>query len=214
MTDKNIDLEQPNINLISQGEGFSQDKEIGVEIEIEKGSKIGKFKDAEALLSAYNNLQSDYTKKCQALSQLQKDCEDKGLTKSPEQVQEEWEAKVKSFFETNEKARKYEKDLAKIIIEDKAIATSDNPLDKAWDKFLKDNFVFKEELVKDENFLQEYILSNKEIKNKIIRDYFSQLNSDINPTLISTQRGSKTFLTPLSRPKSLKEAGKLVEDMF
>lgn len=41
-----------------------------------KTGSLGKFKDAQALLFAYNNLQSDYTKKCQALSLIQKKIKD------------------------------------------------------------------------------------------------------------------------------------------
>jgi len=34
---------------------------------------MGKFKSVQALMDAYNNLQAEFTKKCQKLSQLQKD---------------------------------------------------------------------------------------------------------------------------------------------
>ena len=36
------------------------------------GSPIGKFKDANALLSAYNSLQAEFTKKCQKLADYEK----------------------------------------------------------------------------------------------------------------------------------------------
>ncbi len=53
--------------------------------EKETGSTLGKFKDAQTLLDAYNNLQSDYTKKCQALSSLQKNLkENEAVEPSPE----------------------------------------------------------------------------------------------------------------------------------
>ncbi len=211
---KKIDLEQPEKVLNSQGEEVSQKTEDRVELNEIEGSKYGKFRDAETLLNAYNNLQSDYTKKCQALSQLQKECEDKGLNKSPEQLSKDWEEKVKSFFEANVKAKKYEKDLANIIMQDKEIASSDNPLDNAWNKFLKENFMDKDELALDEDFLQKYIYSNNKIKNKIMEDYFSVLSLGDAPTLISAQRGSKTFLSPPNKPKTIKEAGKIAEDLF
>ena len=35
------------------------------------GSPIGKFKSVEALYSAYNNLQAEFTRKCQKLSELE-----------------------------------------------------------------------------------------------------------------------------------------------
>ena len=66
------DLEQPQIQIEnSQGEEISQQNN-GAEVQGDLGSKLKKFKDVDALVSAYNNLQSDYTKKCQALSSLQK----------------------------------------------------------------------------------------------------------------------------------------------
>ena len=72
------ELEQPKQELQAQGEDFSQ-KESGANA-VENGSigdqsisKYGKFKDVESLLSAYNSLQSDYTKKCQALSTLSRE---------------------------------------------------------------------------------------------------------------------------------------------
>lgn len=52
--------------------------------EDEQMSFLGKFKDAESLAVAYNNLQSDYTKKCQTLSSLQKKLKEKVDEQIPE----------------------------------------------------------------------------------------------------------------------------------
>ena len=38
----------------------------------EKAGSHGKFKDADTLLSAYNSLQAEFTRKCQRLSALEK----------------------------------------------------------------------------------------------------------------------------------------------
>ena len=46
--------------------------EEGTTCSQEVNGSLGKFKDAESLLSAYNNLQAEFTRKCQKLSQLQK----------------------------------------------------------------------------------------------------------------------------------------------
>ena len=79
MEEKNISMEQPNavnaqvaeakldekadttsgLNVEKSGEGFSAD------------GSIGKFKNTESLLSAYNNLQAEFTRKCQKLSELE-----------------------------------------------------------------------------------------------------------------------------------------------
>lgn len=47
-------------------------------------SLLGKFKDADSLFVAYNNLQSDYTRKCQALSSLQKKFKEKVDEQNPD----------------------------------------------------------------------------------------------------------------------------------
>ena len=79
MEEKNISMEQPNaenaqvvsaaneekaqneagLNIEKNGEGFSAD------------GSIGKFKNTESLLNAYNNLQAEFTRKCQKLSELE-----------------------------------------------------------------------------------------------------------------------------------------------
>ena len=46
---------------------------------------LGKFKNSDSLLSSYNALQSDYTKKCQALKELTKQIEEQNLLKLEEE---------------------------------------------------------------------------------------------------------------------------------
>ena len=62
--------EQPTMepaNVINITEEESAVSEVGSQ------GTYGKFKSAEKLLEAYNNLESEFTKKCQLLSELQKD---------------------------------------------------------------------------------------------------------------------------------------------
>ena len=44
--------------------------------ENQEGSILGKFKDAKTLLDAYNNLQAEFTRKCQKLSEFQREKEE------------------------------------------------------------------------------------------------------------------------------------------
>lgn len=70
----------------------------------EQMSFLGKFKDAGSLFIAYNNLQSDYTRKCQALSSLQKKIRDKVDELSLENPQKKGEEEiVKEKLSTLEK---------------------------------------------------------------------------------------------------------------
>ena len=254
-------LEQPNIvQSTSQGEEVSQLKN---RVEVDKnelGSKFGKFKDAESLLQAYNALQSDYTKKCQSLSEILKTVEEnenknslidilsrkdfintpeienkeaeikeeilnsdinKSLKNTKERLQEKgnsaprnWQQEVNKFFSIYPVASEYSNDLASIIEKNENVANSSNPLDSAWAEYTKQNFESHQSIANNENFLQNYIYNNKKIKDKILSDYFSNINFENNPKLIGSQKGASVVLSPTSKPKSIREASKLVEDMF
>lgn len=204
-------LEQPKL-VLHQGEGISQNEIVGAN-KTGEGSKLGKFKNEEALLEAYNNLQSDYTKKCQALAQRQKEEKENDNT-SPVSSNFNWAEHAKTFFENNPKAKKYEDKLVHIVLEDKLIQNNVNPLETAWNRFKETKFLDEEELASNESFLQKYIFNNNDIKNKIVTDYFNALNGVNSPTLIATQKGSESVLTPVVKPKTISEARKIVEDMF
>ena len=57
-----INNSQPEIS-VSEQENFSNTNEK---------INLGKFKDVSSLLTAYNNLQAEFTKKCQKLSEISK----------------------------------------------------------------------------------------------------------------------------------------------
>ena len=84
--------------------------------EAENGETVGKFKDANALLEAYNNLEKEFTKKCQRLSALEKDKveEDEALNK---QVDE----KLSLFLSTNGEATTYKEELIERVKNDDSL---------------------------------------------------------------------------------------------
>ena len=178
-------------------------------------NNLGKFKNSESLLTSYNNLQSDYTKKCQALKELQKQVEDEKLLKQNEnKFAEEFENLSNKFFEANPKAKKYEKALTDLILKDKDLKQTNSPFESAWLRFLENNYLSHDELISDENFLKNYIFNNEKIKSQILTDYFSNLKINSSPILISNQKGSKTIVSPTTKPKTIGEAGKLAEELF
>ncbi len=155
-------LEQPCVTN-GQGKELLQansvdDNRSGFDNKI--GSKLGKFKDVESLLTAYNNLQSDYTKKCQSLACLQKRLDDNEENSSPQEVKEgtSWQDK-------------------------------------------------EQEIV-------DFILSNAQLRDKVVSKYIFETKLDSVPTLIGSQRGSNVVVSPVSKPKNLEDAEKIVRDMF
>lgn len=70
MEEEVITMEQPNSEQAEITEVNEENIEKSTATGLENGS-IGKFKDTESLLSAYNNLQAEFTRKCQKLSELE-----------------------------------------------------------------------------------------------------------------------------------------------
>lgn len=78
MEEKNISMEQPNAlnaqvtEVINEETAFAKGDNIENSGAQQKADgSIGKFKNTESLLSAYNNLQAEFTRKCQKLSELE-----------------------------------------------------------------------------------------------------------------------------------------------
>ena len=115
---------------------------------------LGKFKDVFALKSAYDSLQSEFTKRCQRIKELE--CEVEKFDKTKQQVPD---------FSSNDNGKEL---LSSITQQDK------------------------------ENILKDYLKEILNSKQKaIVMDGFGV--------------GVKT---PVNRPKTIEEAGKLASDIF
>ena len=88
-----------------QNQTIEQTQEVSQAVETEKENQggevkevsLGKFKDVNALLSAYNSLQSEFTKRCQRVKELESvlavDKEKTPTSKGDEQVDSKEETK-------------------------------------------------------------------------------------------------------------------------
>ena len=204
MENKKDTMEQPQIESTAQGES-SHAVELGVVVDNEKGSILGKFKDADSLEKAYENLQKEFTKKCQQLSSSQKDLE---LLKSKK------EDSTSEFLENNPKAKEYIDVLKEMVCSDKQLQQMDSPLLSAWNKFRQDNYISQSSLANDEEFLSKYIYNNEIVKQKVLDDYFKGLDREQVPPMIAKQIGSKSILTKNTKPSSFAEAGKIVKSIL
>ena len=69
----NLNVEQPCGEISAKVEATNAELSENMSAqEIPAGSTKSKFKDVAALISAYENLQAEFTKKCQKLSELEK----------------------------------------------------------------------------------------------------------------------------------------------
>ena len=107
----------------AQEEGSQQGEEsVKHEGEAEKGETIGKFKSVEALYDAYNNLEKEFTKKCQRLSEIEKD-----KIRDEEKVHEDVENKLNLFLSTNGEATPFKEALLNKVLESDSLKTMDDP---------------------------------------------------------------------------------------
>lgn len=171
-----------------------------------------KFKSVEALVSAYENLEKEFTKKCQKLNEVLS--ENNKKEELPQYKQENWFLKVNEFLKDNEYAKEHLDEIAEILSGDENLSKKEDALELAYSKVLKRNFIPHEQLAKSEEFLSEFVYNNEEIKKKIIEEYLLNIQSNKTIPLISDIKGSLSVSSPRFMPKNLKEAGRYAENIL
>lgn len=178
---------------------------------------LEKFKDVQSLQEAYVNLQSEFTRKCQRLSEVEKDnCRLKSEQNNLQPFYEkpEWDEYVKQFLANNSTAQNYASEIMEILTKDKVLASMPNSLELAFDRVKASKYKSESELASDPNFIDKYIINNEKIKQKIINDYLDVIKQNKSPQLINSTRTGSVGLTPFNRPTSLSEAKMLAEKLF
>ena len=92
---------------------------------------LGKFKDAESLLQAYNNLESEFTKKSQRLAQLE---DEKDLREIEIIKKADIEQRVEDYANKFELVRPFKEKLKTILTENENANLEDEfpPKNTAW----------------------------------------------------------------------------------
>ncbi len=175
-----------------------------------EGSSLGKFKDQESLLEAYNNLQAEFTRKCQKLSQLEKDM---SVPKEPVYMEDNWQQKVSDFLSTHAEAKQFASEISQKIIENPSLYSGENALNLAWADIISKKYVSPQDMMSDDKFVNNYVLSNEQIKKKVLEGYLNDLRKNKLPPIQTSHSGKVTFQTP-KVANTLNEAKKLVEDML
>ena len=172
--------------------------------EAENGEAVGKFKDANSLLEAYNNLEKEFTKKCQRLSALEKDKveEDEALNK---QVDE----KLSLFLSTNGEATTYKEELIERVKNDDSLKKMDDPFGYVWAEMVFDKIKNQ----KADVTVKNYILGNDDLKNAVIENYINQLAENKSPVIISS-KGNRVATVATQSPSTLNEAKKYLLDLL
>lgn len=228
-------LEQPTTStgVESVNEQNSQGKEVQPNVE-ENGSNFGKFKDSASLLSAYSNLEKEFTKKSQKLAELLKSEEIKNANLNNNDVKsndilsnseknensnqafyekDNWKTYSENFIKNNPEAKKYANEIFNLIASDKVLASSPNCLEYAFATISQKHKVDTETLLTDQTFLDEHILNNDNIKNQIIKNYLSSLSAEV-PRFISGTTQNISVTTSESKPKTIKDASDILRKLL
>lgn len=167
-------------------------------------SSLGKFKSTQALMDAYNSLQAEFTKKCQKLSELEKE-------KADQQTPEKIDERLGKFLSTNRDAISYRDEFKSFVEKEQ---TDSESLDGVWAKFVLDKLTARTEGYETDPIVDKYIFQDENVRNKIIENYIKELNYKKPPIIMTNQSGTKVAEQKPATPSTLADAKKLVEDMF
>lgn len=164
---------------------------------------MDKFNDYDKLLASYTNLEKEFTKKCQELSQLKS--QSGTSVDTPPQAQT-----LEQFLATFPEAEIFKEQISQAV-NNPQYSESTDAYTRSYFDLLRQNYVSKETLAQDDNFLQQYVLGNKDVVAKLLQKV-PQTASPA-PTVISGNAGCMSVTLP-TRPKSIAEASKLAQELF
>jgi len=176
------------------------------EIKSDTGSEsLGKFKDVESLMKAYNSLQAEFTKKSQRLSELEGE-------RKPHLQQEKINATIDELFKKYSIAEPF-----KAKLKDNLADLDSDDIEKVAEqnliKLLAENFKTPEEMVMDKEFLANFIFNNNEVKETIIKEYLDKLKTAKNVKL-ATNLNSSIPASPPKTVKTISEAGSIAKSII
>lgn len=210
--------EQPKDSIEAQTAAAEEEIKNDGAKELTEGSSFGKFKNAESLLEAYNNLEAEFTRKSQKLSETAKQLSEykENAEKKPVPLYETdtWEKSVETFFKNNPSAKKYASEISERVLNDNELQISSQPLELAWAKILNQKFSQLDKTIEEDEFFKEHIFGSKNITEQIIKNYLQGLKEKKVTPVISTHTGSGFSLAPKNKPNSLEEAKVLAEAFF
>ena len=199
-------------------EGVAEKENARMKADNGATASVGKFASSEELLKAYNNLEAEFTKKCQLLKEAERRSETESVPSdasgsAPLYEKEEWEDRVASFLERYPIAEEYASEIGSLLKQDSDLARQDSCLEIALARTLAKGYRPPESIIEDETFLEKYVYSNGKIRDRVVKDYLEGLSPLAGAPKTIPQGGAAAILPP-SRANSLEEAGAMAEKML
>ena len=205
---KNIEPSQNfEENVVGSPEQVLQESESAtISSEAERGVPIGKFKSVDDLFEAYNNLQAEFTRKSQRLSELEKD---KMSETSQDNVIEN---KFQTFLSKNQEAAVYADEIKSRAMQSESLKNDDACFDIVWAEMLYEKLSGPNKA--KEPIVQNLVLKDEELKNLVIENYMKQLQEQKTPVIMSSNSGERVTKTVTPKPDSFEQAKKIVLDLL
>ena len=179
---------------------------VGEESKAENGEKVGKFKNVEALLDAYNNLEKEFTKKSQRLAEFEKD-----KMEEEKDLDSQVDNKLKTFLSSNGEANSYSEELKKRVLENESLKKMDDPFSYVWAEMIFEKLKGSSET---DGEVANYVLGNEKLKNIVLEKYVNQLTENKSPIKISSAGKRVAISTATQKPQNLKDAKDYLKNLF
>ena len=188
---ENNKIEQVAVQAPSDGNKTQSEQPLSPDITHDNQDTVtsfGKFKSAESLFEGYQQLEKEFTKKCQVLKKLENRAENN------QQI-------LEKMLQINPDLSCFADELKNVSgVEEFAIKLAETLTGKINEPC---------NMINDEEFLNNFVYSNEKIINKIVADYLDSLVSIKVPQTIA--KGGNCYVSPTYRPRTLDEAGKMAK---
>jgi hypothetical protein len=182
--------------------------EKNVEQPVEKGSAIEKFHSAEDRDTAYAELEKEFTKRSQRLKDLELENGQLRAKQAEQEQQDQYGLEVDQFMEQFPEAVEFSAEMAEIL-EANPHWQGEDALLKAYVRVLSQKNSEQELLKEDEEFIHQAVKSNLGLRDRIVSEYFDAI-----PPSVKLPTGSGIPASTYKAPRTLQDAGKLLEDIL
>ena len=182
----------------------------------DKGASVGKFANSEELLKAYQNLEAEFTKKCQQLKEAERRSEPTDLASegsAPLYEKEDWDDRVADFLGKYPVAEEYAAEIGAVLKEDAALASREDCLEAALGRVVAAHYRNPESIAEDEAFLEKHVYHNDKIRDRVIQEYLEGL-SPLSGAPKTIPHGGAAAIIPPARPRTIEEAGAMAEKLI
>lgn len=185
----------------------TEQTDAGCAVEENGSTGLGKFKSVDALLQAYESLQSEFTRRSQRLKKLEKEVENRAEMRGSEQGRAE---KLKKVAEER-KAEEAEFDGFVAELEGREVRPAESVARTEETRFQPSVAEDREFATLSSDALYERANSDENVRLKIIGEYLSSLGKTGVPLM---RGGAGTLVAPPVKARSVEEAGSMALRFF